>query len=248
MSRDTVISVRGVTKTFPIHAGQQLLSQRVLRAFRPPLMQDFKALDSVSFEVGRGESVALVGNNGAGKSTLLSLVAGLALPSSGAIEVRGRVGPLLQLGAGFHHDLTGLENIRLNASLMGLSRGATHRLFDDIAAFAEIDEFLREPIRTYSTGMLMRLAFSVAIHLDPEVLIVDEVLGVGDARFQQKCFDRFLRFREEGHTILAVSHSADMLMKLCDRGLWLDHGQLRLDAGISDVIHAYAQTLLPAST
>lgn len=240
---ETVISVRDVTKVFPVHAGQQLLRKRLLSAFRPEPMQEFRALDHVSFEVARGESVALIGHNGAGKSTMLSLVAGLAKPTYGEVEVRGRVGPLLQLGAGFHPDLSGIENIRLNASLMGLSRAETERRFPEIAAFAEIDDFLREPIRTYSSGMLMRLAFSVAIHMDPEVLIVDEVLGVGDARFQAKCFDRFVGFRKAGHTILAVSHSPGMVRSLCSRGIWMEHGRVRMDGPTDEVLAAYEASL-----
>lgn len=244
MNAEAVISVRNVSKKFHVKARPRLLRERIQGAFRSGPAPEFLAVDDISFEVARGESVALVGPNGAGKSTILSLVAGLAMPTSGSIRVKGRVGPLLQLGAGFHHDLTGLENIRLNASLMGLSRSETERLFAAIADFAEVGDFIREPIRAYSTGMMMRLAFSVAIHLNPEVLIVDEVLGVGDAHFQQKCFDRFIGFREAGHTILAVSHAPEMLLHLCSRALWIDRGRVRMDGPVAPVVEAYTASLL----
>src|SRR5262249_42903643 len=155
--------------------------------------------------------MAVVGPNGAGKSTLLGLVAGLSSPDSGTVSVNGRVAALLELGSGFHPDLTGSENVHLNASLLGLSRKRTSQLFDEIADFSGIGEFIDEPLRTYSTGMTMRLAFSVAIHMDPEILLIDEVLAVGDAAFQVKCFEKIRQFRQAGKTLLCVSHASGMV-------------------------------------
>jgi lipopolysaccharide transport system ATP-binding protein len=184
--------------------------------------------------------MAVVGSNGAGKSTLLSLVAGLSKPDVGSIAVNGRIAALLELGSGFHHDLTGAENITLNASLLGLSRKRTAQLFDQIVEFSGIGhEFIGEPIRTYSSGMVMRLAFSVAINMDPDLLLIDEVLAVGDAAFQEKCFQKIRDFRHSGKSLLCVSHSAGMVAELCDRAIWLDHGELVMGGAISEVMEAY---------
>src|SRR5207302_3910668 len=163
------------------------------------------------------------------KSTLLGLVAGLANPDQGRLVVRGRIAPLLELGSGFHPDLTGAENLTLNAALLGIGRKRLDTLFGDIVDFAELGDFMDEPLRTYSSGMTLRLAFSVAIHVNPDILLIDEVLAVGDAAFQGKCFDRILDFRRRGKTILCVSHALGMVQELCTRGIWLDHGELMLD-------------------
>lgn len=181
----------------------------------------------------------MVGANGAGKSTLLNLVAGIARPDAGTVRVNGRIAPLLDLGSGFHPDLTGAENIGINASVIGLSRRRTRELFDDIVDFADIGDFLNEPLRTYSSGMMMRLAFSVAINMDPEILLIDEVLSVGDAAFAQKSFDRILRFRAAGHTILCVSHALASIPELCNKAIWLDHGELMMSGPVHEVIAAY---------
>ena len=241
-----VISANNVTKSFP-HQGRALLRAQ-LRAWmkREHRRHRFYALKNVSFDVKRGESVAVIGTNGSGKSTLLSLVCGLTVPDSGSVVVHGRVAPLLDLGSGFHFDLTGIENLRLNASLIGLTRQRTDELFDAIVEFSELADFINEPLRTYSTGMVMRLAFSVAMHLDPDVLIVDEVLGVGDQAFQQKCFDRMMNFRRAGHTLLVVSHSSSTLREICTRAIWLDHGNLVADGEINAVLHLYEQQRLTA--
>jgi len=197
-------------------------------------------MKNVSFHLESGESLAVVGPNGAGKSTLLGLVAGLARPDEGNVRVNGRVAALLELGAGFHGDLTGAENVRLNAALIGLTRKRTNEVFEQIADFAGIGEFMAEPLRTYSTGMVMRLAFAVAVHLDPEVLLVDEVLAVGDQAFQAKCIDKISEFRRAGKTLLCVSHAAGMVQQLCDRAIWLDHGELIMSGSVFEVTEAYA--------
>jgi ABC-type polysaccharide/polyol phosphate transport system ATPase subunit len=243
----SVIEFHNVSKGFRRHSGRALLRTHLSRWFqRDGDAEPFWALRNVSFRLERGEGLAVFGSNGAGKSTLLSLVAGLAQADEGHVAVNGRIAALFELGSGFHPDLTGVENIRLNASLLGLGRARVNKLFDQIVEFSGIGEFVDEPIRTYSTGMLMRLAFSVAIHLDPEVLLVDEILAVGDAAFQQKCFDRILEFRKAGTTFLCVSHAVGMVQHFCDRALWLDHGELLMDGKIDQVFDAYSGRTITA--
>jgi ABC-type polysaccharide/polyol phosphate transport system ATPase subunit len=236
----TLISFQNVSKSFHLHSGQKLMRDHLVRFFRRRKKERFFALKHVTFDVNPGESMAVIGPNGAGKSTLLSLVAGLSQPDEGAVCVNGRVAALLELGAGFHPDLTGAENVRLNALLLGLTRKRTRDLFDEIVEFAEVGDFISEPLRTYSNGMVMRLAFSVAINVDPEILLVDEVLAVGDAAFQEKCFERVHQFRRSGKTLLCVSHASGMVQKLCDRALWLDHGSVVMTGPIQEVTEAYA--------
>ncbi len=241
-----VIEFRNVWKSFPRHAARVLLRTHLTRWFQSSNPDPFWALRDVSFTLDRGEGLAVVGANGAGKSTLLSLVAGLAPPDRGHVSVDGQIAALFELGSGFHPDLTGVENIRLNASLLGISRARLNELFDDIVEFSGIGDFVEEPIRTYSSGMLMRLAFSVAIHLDPEVLLVDEVLSVGDAAFQQKCFEKILEFRKAGKTLLCVSHAFGMVQQLCDRAIWLDRGELLMDGHVQQVVDAYSGRMVSA--
>ena len=236
----SVVELSHVSKTFCRHAGQMLLRNHILQLMRLERQQRFYALEDVSFRVEHGESLAVVGPNGAGKSTLLSLVAGLTKPNRGVVKVNGRVAALLELGAGFHADLTGRENVRLNASLLGLSRRQTAAAYEGIVDFSGIGDFIEEPVRTYSTGMLMRLAFSVAVHMEPEVLLIDEILAVGDAAFQTKCFDRIHQLRNSGKTLLCVSHASGMVRELCDRAIWLDHGRLIMTGRVAEVTEAYA--------
>lgn len=235
----TAIEFHGVSKSFVRHAGKVLLRDRILHLLSRRHGDRFFALKNVSFQLEEGEGLAVVGANGAGKSTLLSLVAGLARPDSGRVQINGRVVPLLELGSGFHPDLTGIENIFVNASLIGLNRKRTKQLFDQIVEFSEIGDFIFEPLRTYSSGMIMRLAFSVAVHMDPEILLIDEVLAVGDRAFQTKCFERLRQFRHAGKTLLCVSHAAGMVQELCDHAIWLDHGELMMNGRIREVIQAY---------
>jgi ABC-type polysaccharide/polyol phosphate transport system ATPase subunit len=233
-----VISFQNVSKAFPRHAGQALLRDRVARLFRPP-KERFYALRDVTFQVEHGESLAVIGHNGAGKSTMLNIATGLCSPTAGTVKVDGRVAALLELGSGFHPDLTGAENVRINAALMGLNRHEARVRFEEIVEFSGIRAFIDEPLRTYSSGMTMRLAFSVAVNVEPDVLIIDEVLGVGDQDFFQKCLDRIMRFRREGKTILCVSHALPTLQQLCTRAIWLDHGRLVETGTVKDVIAAY---------
>lgn len=234
-----MIEFTGVSKSFRHGMGAKLLRTAVREAVRGKDSREFFALRDVSFRLTEGEAMAIVGRNGAGKSTLLSIVAGLTEPSEGEVNVRGRVAALLELGSGFHHDLTGRENVRLNASLLGISRKRTEEAFDRIVEFADIGDFINEPIRTYSTGMVMRLAFSVAVNVDPDILIVDEVLGVGDQGFQAKCHDRLFEFKRAGKTLLFVSHSTGLVSQMCERALWLDRGRLVMDGEVGEVTAAY---------
>lgn len=201
--------------------------------------EEFWALRDVSFTVAPGETVGIIGPNGAGKSTILKLIARIIKPSSGRIAVRGRVGALLELGAGFHPDLTGRENIYLNGSIMGLSRAEIRRRLDDIISFAELERFIDVPVKHYSSGMLVRLGFSVAVHTYPEILLIDEVLAVGDAAFQRKCIERIISIKKSGSTILFVSHDMEAIQMLCDRALWLNNGYLMADDVPSVVISKY---------
>ena len=234
-----LIEFEGVSKSFRHGAGARLLRGHLQAWLRGHGSQRFFALSDVSFRLEAGESMAVVGRNGAGKSTLLSLVAGLARPDAGRVTVEGRVAALLELGSGFHPDLTGAENLRLNAALLGLSRRRTEEISGAVADFADIGDFLREPLRTYSTGMLMRLAFAIAVHVDPDILIVDEVLAVGDQAFQAKCFERIRQFRAEGKTLLFVSHATMLVREICDRGLWLERGRLVMQGSAAEVLEAY---------
>src|SRR5580693_7328273 len=235
----SVIEFQSVSKKFHRHVGQMLLRNHLTRLLTRRREKPFFALKRVSFSLQRGESLAVIGSNGAGKSTLLGLVAGISKPDEGVVTVNGQVTALLELGSGFHPSLTGRENVRLNAALLGLSRRQTDEAYERIVEFSGIREFIDEPLRTYSTGMTMRLAFSVAINRDPEVLLVDEILAVGDAAFQAKCVDKIHEFRRAGKTLLFVSHSG-MVGELCDRAIWLDHGELILSGAVGAVLGAYA--------
>jgi ABC-type polysaccharide/polyol phosphate transport system ATPase subunit len=206
--------------------------------------EEFQALKGISFRIEPGEGVAIIGSNGAGKSTLLSLVAGLVPPDQGTVKVNGRISPLLELGSGFHPDLTGLENLKMNASLLGITKKRFEEIRQDIIDFADIGDFIHEPLRTYSTGMGMRLAFAVAVCVDPDILLIDEVLAVGDKAFQAKCFERIVDFKRRGKTIVCVSHAAGTVGELCSRGIWLDHGDLMMDGALADVSAAYEGRLL----
>jgi ABC-type polysaccharide/polyol phosphate transport system ATPase subunit len=235
----SAIELHGVSKYFYRHTGRALLRKHVQGLFQRGRKERFYALKDVSFRVEPGEGVALVGTNGAGKSTLLSVIAGLAEPDAGWLSVGGNVGALLQLGAGFHPDLTGVENVWLNAALLGLSRRRTSEVFESIVDFAGIEDFIGEPLRTYSSGMMMRLAFSVAMHMDPEVFIIDEVLAVGDHAFQAKCQTKIREFKHAGKTLLAVSHAAAGIADLCERAIWLEHGSVMRDGPLAEVVAAY---------
>src|ERR1019366_1887892 len=207
-----IVEFHNVSKIYYRHGDRLLLRNRLQQLLSGRKPESFAAVKNVSFTMERGESMAIVGPNGAGKSTLLSLV------------------------AGFHPDLTGAENVRLNAALLGLTRKRTNDLFDKIIEFSGVShEFIDEPLRTYSTGMIMRLAFSVAINMDPDVLLVDEILAVGDSAFQEKCFQKVHEFRNSGRSLLCVSHAAGMVQQLCEKAIWLDHGEMVMSGPIAEV-------------
>lgn len=199
----------------------------------------FWALDDVSFAVKRGDSLGVIGPNGSGKSTLLRIVAGLAQPTNGAITVEGRISALLELGAGFHPQMTGRENAVLNAVLLGLSRKEAEERMPEIVAFSELHDFIDQPMRTYSSGMYLRLGFSVAVHVKADILLVDEVLAVGDAEFQQKCFRHIEKLRADGVTIVLVSHDLASVLRFCDRAVLLQHGRVQSEGECQPVLHQY---------
>lgn len=205
----------------------------------------FTALRDISFELGPGESLGLIGRNGAGKSTLLKLVAGVLEPDSGCITVDGRVAALMDLGVGFQPELTGDENIRFYAAMLGFGRKQLAELRDKIIEFSELKDFIYRPLKTYSSGMSVRLAFSIAVHVDPEVLVIDEVLSVGDLRFQAKCIDRIVQFKNQGKTILFVSHALGQVQQLCERAIWLEQGKVMYEGDSHDVVKAYTSGRVP---
>lgn len=211
-----------------------------IRLFKGGLAQEeFRALNDVSFEVRRGEVFGIVGHNGAGKSTLLKVVSRVLKPTQGRVRVYGRLAPLLELGAGFHPELSGRENVFLNGTLLGYSQTQIAELFDDIVDFAELEDFIDAPLRTYSTGMSVRLGFAVATALRPDILLVDEVLAVGDEAFQRKCAARIAEFRQRGTTVLLVTHDTQAVLRMCDRAVWLDHGQAKAFGAVDEVVYAY---------
>lgn len=225
----TAIRLRDVSKEFTIHRDKSL-KERIVNAGRSRKnVERFTALKDISFDVPTGSTVGLIGHNGSGKSTLLKLVGGILRPSEGKVLHRGRIAALLELGAGFHGDLTGRENVYLNASLLGLNRAQTDKAFDEIVEFSEIPEKIDTQVKFYSSGQYVRLAFAVAVHVDPEILLVDEVLAVGDEPFQRKCLDRIRTFQAEGRTIVLVTHGLDTVRDMCDRSIVLDHGSMLLD-------------------
>jgi lipopolysaccharide transport system ATP-binding protein len=253
----TAIEFQGVSKYFKIdrdspRAFQELfisltsLTSLTRRKRRPASV--FWALRDVSFSIQPGETVGLVGSNGAGKSTALKLISRIIQPSSGAVEANGRVTALLELGAGFHPELSGRDNIQLNGAVMGLTRKEVDRRIDAIIEFAELDDFIDVPVKDYSSGMYARLGFSVAVHLDPQILLVDEALSVGDQAFQQKCSEHMLKLRRSGITILFVSHSLEAIQRICARVIWLDRGRLRMDGATPRVVEAYYKHVLDHST
>jgi ABC-type polysaccharide/polyol phosphate transport system ATPase subunit len=241
------IEFRGVSKRFQLQEG------RTLREFVPALLrgrgwtEPFYALRDVTFSVRRGETVGIIGQNGSGKSTILKLIAGVMAPSKGEVSVAGRISPLIELGAGFHPDFTGRENVYLNAAILGIPVKEIRARFDDIVTFAELWEFIDTPVKRYSSGMYARLGFSVAVHSDPGILLVDEVLSVGDAAFQEKCFAKMRDFQDRGVTIVLVSHGLDLVQKFCHRALLLDKGVVVTEGSPQAVVQRYEELMLGAT-
>jgi len=214
-----------------------LLSRSLIKNLRPD--ETFTALDDVSLTVPKGRTLGVIGRNGSGKSTLLKLVAGISKPSTGSVRVDGRISALIELGAGFHPEISGRENVFINGIMLGLTKREVARRFDEIVEFAEMKEFIDAPVKTYSSGMYVRLGFAVAIHVDPDVLLVDEVLAVGDEGFTHKCLDKFAEFKRRGKTILLVTHSLGLVERFCDEALWLDRGRIKGSGDPKRIVGAY---------
>lgn len=246
---EPIIVFDNVSKSYPLYhhitGGFKRMIIHFPRAIRQMNNSRYEALRDISFEVYKGESLGIIGRNGAGKSTILGLIAGVLLPSKGRIEVKGRVSPLLELGAGFHPELTGIENIMLNGILLGLTRKEVLKKMDEIIEFAELSDFIDQPVRVYSSGMLTRLGFSVVSSLDPDILLVDEVLAVGDINFQKKCMDRMKAFKANGVTMVLVSHSMSGIEGLCDRVLWIDEHTVKMTGKPDEVIAGYMKAISP---
>ncbi len=245
---DIAISVKNLSKRYKLYDTPQHRLKEALHPFRKKYHRDFWALKDISFEVKKGETVGIIGKNGSGKSTLLQVICGTLAASSGVTDVNGRVAALLELGAGFNPEFTGRDNVYMNASLMGLSREEVDARFDDIASFADIGDFIDQPVKTYSSGMYVRLAFAVAINVDPDILIVDEALAVGDIRFQQKCFRKMHDFRARGKTILVVTHDMGAVKKMCDRAVWINDGRIVHDGDADEAIQRYLSYMVYNAT
>lgn len=243
MNQDIAISVRQVSKKFRLFNSAKERLAEALHPFQKQFHREFWALKDVSFEIYRGEVIGILGRNGSGKSTLLQIICGIMQPTEGEVEVRGRISALLELGAGFNPEFTGRENVILNGSIMGISRQEMLLRLPVIEAFADIGEFFDQPVKTYSSGMFVRVAFAAAIHVDPDILIVDEALSVGDVRFQHKCFQTLVEFQKRKKTILLVTHSTEVIVKHCDRAILLDGGVILKDGAPNNVVDSYLELM-----
>src|SRR5690349_8410283 len=246
MAGEIAIEVRELAKRYEItgdQAGYLLLTERIAQRFknrgRGPRPQEFWALRDIDFEVHRGETLGVIGHNGAGKSTLLKILSRITPPTKGEVHLRGRVGALLEVGTGFHPELTGRENVFLNGAILNMKRREIQSRFEEIVEFADIGPFIDTPVKRYSSGMQLRLAFSVAAHLEPEILIIDEVLSVGDLAFQQKCLGRMQTASREGRTVVFISHNLPAVTNLCERALMLSEGRIAAAGRVSEVIDHY---------
>ncbi|MFI5297600.1 MAG: ABC transporter ATP-binding protein [Polyangiales bacterium] len=237
--RSAAIQVRDLSKVYHLYRRPLDRFLEVVHPLRKSYHHDFRALDALTLEVKRGETVGIIGKNGSGKSTLLKLISGVLTPTSGSVAVQGRVSALLELGMGFNPEITGRENVFFTGAIMGIPRAAMEKKLADILDFAAIGEYIDQPVKSYSSGMFVRLAFAVAIHVDPEILIVDEALSVGDMRFQQKCYRKIRTFKEAGVTILFVSHDTGAVINFCDRCVWLKDGKIERDGVPAEVVREY---------
>ncbi|MDR6349813.1 ABC transporter ATP-binding protein [Pantoea sp. SORGH_AS_0659] len=244
---EVAIEFKAVTKSYPLYhhigSGIKELIFNPKRALTLLSGRSYLAIEDINFTVNKGESVALIGRNGAGKSTSLGLVAGVIKPTAGSVTTKGRVASMLELGGGFHPELTGRENIRLNATLLGLRRKQLNERIDKIIEFSELGEFIDEPIRVYSSGMLAKLGFSVITQVDPDILIIDEVLAVGDYAFQKKCIETINKFKEKGVTILFVSHNLTDIEKICDRVIWIENHRLKASGNAAVILEQYRSSM-----
>ncbi|PMP16967.1 ABC transporter ATP-binding protein [Vibrio tasmaniensis] len=248
MMNELAISCKGVTKTYPMYHNPKDRFKEALHPFRKVYHEDFYALRDVSFDIHKGETVGIIGQNGAGKSTLLKIITGVLTPTSGASQVNGVVSSILELGTGFNNELTGIENIYVNSSLMGVSKESVDKKLDQIIAFADIGDHINQPVRGYSSGMFARLAFSIAISIDPDILIVDEALAVGDMNFQAKCMTAMKRIQENGTTILFVSHDISSVKSLCERAIYIKNGVLHAEGHAGEVAELYMREMREAQS
>lgn len=248
MSNDTAVIVRNLSKCYRIYDNPKDRLKQSFWGHKKQYYKEFWALKNVSLEVGRGETLGIVGQNGSGKSTLLQIITGTLTPTAGEVIVDGRINALLELGSGFSPDFTGRENVFMNASILGITREEIENRFDEIAAFADIGEFLDQPVKTYSSGMLLRLAFAVQVILDPKILIVDEALAVGDAAFQRKCIARLESFIESGGVLLFVSHDLETVRRLCKKALYLQQGEVKRWGMAKQVCDQYEKDLFGAKS
>ena len=244
MQKDISIKVENLSKSYKLYEKPIDRLKESLNPFRQAYHKDFYALNHISFEIKRGETVGIIGKNGSGKSTLLKIITGVVTPTTGSVHVNGRISALLELGAGFNPDFTGLENIYMNGIIMGYSREATVEKLEQILSFADIGEFIHQPVKMYSSGMFARLAFAVAINIDPEILIVDEALSVGDVFFQAKCYRKFEEFKKMGRTILFVSHDLSSISRYCDRVILLNKGVKLEEGSPKQMVDMYKQLLV----
>lgn len=238
------LTVDGVSKTFRVHHERSNSLKQFIAARGRNRYEEFYALRDVSFEVPQGQAFGVIGHNGSGKSTLLKCMAGILRPNAGRIDVHKRMSALLELGAGFHPDLTGRDNVFLNAAILGMSRPEIAKRFDQIVDFSGLEQFIDTPVKAYSSGMYVRLAFAVAINVDPEMLLIDEILAVGDVTFQQKCMEKFVDFREEGRTLVLVTHDLASVRNFCDQAVWLEHGRLVDEGSPADLVDRYTESML----
>jgi len=233
------IEVKNMTKTFKIYYDKASTLKERLVFWNKKSSEVRTVLENINLQIKKGETVALIGTNGSGKSTLLKLMTKIIYPTNGTVTTRGKLTSLLELGAGFHPDFTGRENIYFNASIFGLTRKEIDNRINQIIEFSELENFIDNPVRTYSSGMYMRLAFSVAINVDAEILLIDEILAVGDQRFQEKCLQKLHELKDSGKTIVIVSHSLDSVKQLCNRAVWIYEGKIRMDGNTNDVVDEY---------
>lgn len=247
MNKNTAIKVQNLTKTYKLYDKPIDRLKESLHPLKKSYHKDFYALNNVNFEIKKGETVGIIGKNGSGKSTLLKIITGVLTPTSGRVNVNGKISAILELGAGFNPEMTGLENIYLNTSINGMNKQKTDKKIDEIVEFAELDEFIYQPIKTYSSGMKARLAFAVSINVEPDILIVDEALSVGDIRFQQKCFRTMENMKKRGITIILVSHSIPTIERFCDRAIWLNKGILIDNGTTRSVCNNYTSHMIDNS-
>lgn len=239
---ENTIIVDNVSKTFNIYLDKaNTIKERLLFLFRRNKKQKREVLKNINLKIKKGETVALIGTNGSGKSTLLKLLSKIIYPNSGKIEINGKLTSLLELGAGFHPDFSGRENIYFNASIFGLTKKEINNRLKDIIEFSELENFIDNPVRTYSSGMYMRLAFSIAINVDADILLIDEILSVGDEHFQAKCYNKMKELKEQGKTMVFVTHNMSAVKELCDRTVWLYNGNIRMDGNTDEVVDAYVE-------